>query len=79
MIPDRFFYPLIALVIAALIALAMEWPQGEGERAWGRFGHQTVAEKDALLNAAAARAAAARPATPPPAAVLPAPAASDAK
>jgi hypothetical protein len=67
MIPDRFFYPLIAVVIAALIALAMEWPQGEGERSWGRFGHQTVAEKDAAAQAAAARAAFLRPParTPP--------------
>ncbi len=29
MIPDRFFYPLIALLVAALIGLAMEWPQGD--------------------------------------------------
>ena len=60
MIPDRYFYPLIAVVIAVLIAVAMEWPQGEGERSWGRFGHQTVAEKDAAANAAAAAAANAR-------------------
>lgn len=80
MIPDRFFYPLIALFIAALIALAMQWPQGEGERSWGRFGHETVAEKDAAANAAAARAAALRPpahATPP--AALPSPAADGLK
>jgi hypothetical protein len=66
MIPDRFFYPLIALVVAALIALAMEWPQGEGERSWGRFGQQTVAEKDAAAAAAARRAEALRPPPPPP-------------
>ena len=30
MIPDRFFYPLAALVIAALIGLAMVYPQGQG-------------------------------------------------
>jgi hypothetical protein len=66
MIPDRFFYPLIALLVAALIGLAMEWPQGEGERSLGRFGHQTVAEKDAAAAAAAQRAAALKPAPPPP-------------
>jgi hypothetical protein len=31
MIPDRFFYPLAALVIAGLIAAAMVYPQGRGE------------------------------------------------
>ncbi len=67
MIPDRFFYPLIALLVAALIGLAMEWPQGEGERSWGRLGHQTVAEHDAAANAAAARIAAQKPAAKPPA------------
>jgi hypothetical protein len=72
MIPDRFFYPLIALLVAALIGLAMEWPQGEGERSWDRFGHQTVAERDAAANAAAQRAAALKPPPPPPPAPPPA-------
>jgi hypothetical protein len=30
MIPDRFFYPLAALIVAALVGLALEWPQGQG-------------------------------------------------
>jgi hypothetical protein len=30
MIPDRVFYPLAALIVAALIGLAMVWPQGQG-------------------------------------------------
>ena len=28
---DRFFYPLMALIAAAMIALALVWPQGLGE------------------------------------------------
>lgn len=30
MIPDHFFYPLAAVVVAALIGLALVWPQGQG-------------------------------------------------
>ena len=30
MIPDRLFYPLAALIVAALLGLAMVWPQGQG-------------------------------------------------
>jgi len=30
MIPDRVFFPLAALVVAALIGLALVWPQGQG-------------------------------------------------
>ena len=30
MIPDRFFYPLAALIVAGLIGLALVWPQGQG-------------------------------------------------
>jgi len=37
MIPDRFFYPLAALVIAGLIALALVYPQGEGLPSPGPF------------------------------------------
>jgi hypothetical protein len=39
MTPDRLFYPLAALVVAGLIALAMVYPQGEGARSPGPFGH----------------------------------------
>jgi hypothetical protein len=31
MIPDRVFYPLAALIVAALIGLALVWPQGQGK------------------------------------------------
>jgi hypothetical protein len=42
MTPDRLFYPLMILVVAALIALAMVYPQGEGARSPGPFGHDPV-------------------------------------
>ena len=34
---DRFFYPLMALIAAAMIALALVWPQGLGEPSPGPF------------------------------------------
>ncbi len=37
MIPDRFFYPLAALVVAGLIGLALVYPQGEGMPSPGPF------------------------------------------
>lgn len=37
--PDRIFMPLMGLVAAALIALSLAWPQGQGDRSWGPFGH----------------------------------------
>jgi hypothetical protein len=40
--PDRIFMPLMGLVAAALIALSLVWPQGEGDRSWGPFGHTPV-------------------------------------
>ncbi|MGZ3272908.1 MAG: hypothetical protein ACXU82_16240 [Caulobacteraceae bacterium] len=30
MIPDRVFYPLAIFAAAALVALALVWPQGQG-------------------------------------------------
>ncbi|HEX6866402.1 MAG TPA: hypothetical protein VF122_04135 [Caulobacteraceae bacterium] len=27
---DRFFFPLMALIAAAMVALALAWPQGMG-------------------------------------------------
>ena len=30
MIPDRLFYPLAALIVAALVGLAFAWPIGQG-------------------------------------------------
>jgi len=40
--PDRIFMPLMGLVAAALIAFSLVWPQGEGDRSWGPFGHTPV-------------------------------------
>lgn len=40
--PDRFFMPLMGLIAAALIAFSLVWPQGEGDRSWGPFGHTPV-------------------------------------
>ncbi|WP_395446060.1 hypothetical protein [Caulobacter sp. UC70_42] len=34
--------PLMGLVAAALIALSLVWPQGQGDRSWGPFGHTPV-------------------------------------
>jgi len=39
---DRFAFPLIALVAAAVIAMAMIWPQGYGARSIGPFGHTPI-------------------------------------
>jgi hypothetical protein len=37
MIPDRVFYPLAALIVAALVCLALVWPQGQGALSPGAF------------------------------------------
>jgi hypothetical protein len=37
MIPDRVFYPLAFLFAAALVALALVWPQGQGAPSPGAF------------------------------------------
>ena len=39
---DRLYLPLVGFVAAAAIALALVWPQGLGDRAWGPFGHAPV-------------------------------------
>ena len=39
---DRFFLPGLAALAALLIALAMVWPQGFGDRSPGPFGHTPV-------------------------------------
>jgi hypothetical protein len=46
MIPDRLFYPLAALIVAALVGLAFVWPIGQG------------APKPSLFHAPPAKAAA---------------------
>ena len=37
MIPDRVFYPLAVLVAAAIVAVALVWPQGQGAPSPGPF------------------------------------------
>ncbi len=39
---DRLYLPLLGLVAAGLIALAMVWPQGLGDRSPAPFGHEPV-------------------------------------
>ena len=40
--PDRIFMPLMGLIAVALIAFSLVWPQGQGDRSWGPFGHTPV-------------------------------------
>jgi hypothetical protein len=47
MIPDRIFYPLAALLALLLIALAMVFPQGQGDRSPGPFGSMPVQQTPA--------------------------------
>jgi hypothetical protein len=49
MTPDRIFYPLAALVAGALIVLAMVYPQGEGARSPGPFGHTPTQQTEAAM------------------------------
>ncbi|WP_374574617.1 hypothetical protein [Phenylobacterium sp.] len=39
---DRLFMPALILAALLLIALAMVWPQGLGDRSPGPFGHEPV-------------------------------------
>ena len=39
---NRLFFPLIAILALALVALAAVWPQGLGARSPGPFGHTPV-------------------------------------
>ncbi|MBO9544332.1 hypothetical protein [Caulobacter sp.] len=34
--------PLMGLIALALITFSLVWPQGEGDRSWGPFGHTPV-------------------------------------
>ncbi len=43
MLPDRVFYPMAALAAAALIALALVWPRGEGASSPKPFGAKAPA------------------------------------
>jgi hypothetical protein len=42
---DRLFFALLALLVAAMIGLALVWPQGQGERSPPPFGHATAPAK----------------------------------
>jgi hypothetical protein len=53
---DRALFPLMGLFAVAMIALALVWPQGQGARSPGPFGHAPTTPA----------AAAAKPAEPPP-------------
>lgn len=39
---DRFFLPALAALALAVVALAMVWPQGLGDRSPGPFGHTPI-------------------------------------
>ena len=41
---DAAFFALIGLVAAAMIALALVWPQGLGQRSPAPFGHPVLSE-----------------------------------
>jgi len=49
MTPDRLFYPLAALVVAALIALALVYPQADGARSPRPFGHTPTQQTAAAI------------------------------
>lgn len=51
---DRLFFPLIAALFLALVALAAVWPQGLGARSPGPFGHTPV-QQTAKVQAAMKR------------------------
>ncbi len=53
MLSDRVFYPLVALGVVLLIALASVYPQGQGARSPKPFGHTTWMELKARKKAAA--------------------------
>lgn len=65
--PDRIFMPLMGLIALVLIAFSLVWPQGQGDRSWGPFGHTPVQQTPEMKakiqrekDAAARREAAAR-------------------
>jgi hypothetical protein len=60
---DRVLFPLMGLGAALMIALALVWPQGLGDRSPGPFGHTPV-QQTAAAKAARARAES-RDAAPP--------------
>jgi hypothetical protein len=51
---NRLFFPLIAVLALALVALAAIWPQGLGARSPGPFGHTPI-QQTAKMQAAMKR------------------------
>jgi hypothetical protein len=51
--PDRLFYPLIVLVVILMVVLADVWPQGDGARSLGVFGHTPTQQTEEATTAAA--------------------------
>lgn len=48
---DRFALPLLVLIAAAMIALGLVWPQGQGTPSPSPFGHPMAApEKDVTVD-----------------------------
>jgi hypothetical protein len=41
---DAFFFTVMGILAAGMIALALVWPQGLGARSPDPFGHETAAE-----------------------------------
>lgn len=39
---DRIFFPLMALIALAMVALALAWPQGMGAPSPAPFGHEQL-------------------------------------
>jgi hypothetical protein len=39
---DRLYLPFLALAAALVVALALVWPQGLGDRSPGPFGHEPI-------------------------------------
>ena len=45
---DAFFFTVMGILAAGMIALALVWPQGLGARSPDPFGHTTAAELRAV-------------------------------
>lgn len=45
---DRLFFPFIGLTALAVMAVALVWPQGLGDRSPGPFGHTPVQQTPAM-------------------------------
>jgi hypothetical protein len=65
--PDSLALPAITLVAAALVALALVWPQGEGARSPAPFGHPVTEIELPLPPAKPTSPTALRGREPPPA------------